>query len=226
MKWQLQAGLVCLAAVIIFTNVSPAQSAPPAGGSSLSPDLMVTFSLGQQEGNSSFYLNARRPIADYRSFMLDSPPRFVLELANCDVRSPGVLPGGHLAVNRVRIGRSPGKIRFVFDLSAELLATPEVVREAGGLKVVFRNSPSLPLMPDRQFNFSFYRQNIRDFFEYVDALCDFTIRIAPDVDGLLTMSFKNMAIGEAVRLLLDTYGLEMVRVKDDVYLVRRHLTKT
>ncbi len=223
MRWLLPTWLICL--VVMILNILSAQAAPPAGGS-LSPSLLITPALGQQKGDSCFYLNARRPIVDYRSFMISSPPRFVLELANCDVRSPGVLPGDHWGFTRVRIGRTPGKVRFVFDLPAEPPTAPKVVPGARGLKIVFRNPGLLPPMPDRQLSFSFYRCSIRDFFEYVDALCDFTIRLAPDIDEKLTMNFRNMALAEAVRHLLDAYKLELVREKDDVYLVRRQLAKT
>jgi hypothetical protein len=87
-------------------------------------------------------ITADGPIENYETFLLDAPPRFVLDVSGkWKNRGPTEVAVLDRNIRRMRIGEHEDKLRIVMDLNAPEQYPPSIVKTATGLAIILSRSP-------------------------------------------------------------------------------------
>ncbi len=130
-----------LVLVILTITSAPVRTAFAAGSANdqnrnrEAPHLTLSFSV---EGNqSALTIKAGQSLNSYKTFVLDSPPRFVLDIENAELSKSYF----KMNINRkdlltVRAAQHGQNVRLVFDLPEDRKTDQKIVDVAEGLKVL------------------------------------------------------------------------------------------
>jgi hypothetical protein len=107
-----------------------------------SPRKLKAVRLLVTEHEITFRFLADGPIDKYESFLLDAPPRWVIDVKgkwnNC---GPPELPVTDRNVKRIRIGEHDDKLRIVLDLNYKEALLPSISKTPSGFIVIMQKSP-------------------------------------------------------------------------------------
>ncbi len=137
------------------TAIPPAElkkeEAPPVRPvATAAPDTLqkakniLNFSIDQKKDFIALNIIADGKVGDYHAFKMDSPPRLVLDILGVDTRYPKrTIDIQNPFVKKVRIGRHPDKLRFVFESPTPNLPSYQIDRVNDKLIVSFGNVSQL-----------------------------------------------------------------------------------
>ena len=124
----------------------PVVSSTPPPEVAMDPAKAITqISVEEKSDAVIFILTADGKVGNYNAFKLDGPARLVLDVWNVDGRAvqKSIATKSGL-VQKVRLGRYPDKLRFVFDSAAAQLPPYSVQPLENKLIVSFGNVPPAP----------------------------------------------------------------------------------
>jgi type IV pilus assembly protein PilQ len=121
--------------------IKPPETAAPPEALQKAKQI-VNLSFDKKKDSINFNLVADGKIGNYNAFKLDSPPRLVLDIWEMDIRFPkDSINIQDLLIKKVRIGRHPDKLRFVFESLTPQLPSYQVTRSGDKLMISFGSVP-------------------------------------------------------------------------------------
>ncbi len=121
---------------------APEADPDPAEAAGEATGFRRVTAIRQIEGADAFRiaLESSRPIDDYAAFSMESPPRWVVNIAGkWEISGKRIFSMKDDLVRRVRIGEHPQFLSVVLDLKRRIPAPPEIRRTEQGLTLTLRN---------------------------------------------------------------------------------------
>jgi type IV pilus assembly protein PilQ len=121
--------------------IKPLETGPPPETLQKAKQI-VNLSFDKKKDSITFNLVGDGKIGNYNAFKLDSPPRLVLDIWEMDTRFPkDPIKIQDQLIKKVRIGRHPDKLRFVFESLTPQLPPYQVTRSGDKLMISFGSVP-------------------------------------------------------------------------------------
>lgn len=239
--------LVCAASLCIFMLASmpaPLLAQVLAQTSETPGKAMLQIVPTQTADDVQISILADRPIETYREFLLQSPPRLVIDIKQARLQQNTRIDINHVAVRNVRAASHPATARIVLDLAMSDPVSYRIARRENSLlvNVWLQNSQNAsapaaatvmadplpvgtavggapvaaaqPQTGGAKVNIDLASADMRDFFAILAAQKGIPIDVAPEIVMPISLRLMDISWEKALALVCEVHHLTILKTPE------------